>query len=158
MAAGNRVLLARPHPFIAEHMKKFLTEHGYTPTPLHDLAELKNYKAEAIKGAIISTSVVSDIEGTYIDVLKAIRNEYPNVPVMLATLGKPSDMMGPISRSLKEISPDAELLEVAPNNTSAPGLGTTGTYVLLHKNCLTSPEGIVMATKMTQSHFGLIDA
>lgn len=158
MAAGNTVLLARPHPFIAEHMKKFLTENGYTPTPLHDLVELKNYKAEGIKGAVISTSVVSDIEGTYIDVLKAIRDEYPNVPVMLATLGKPADMMGSISRSLREISADAELLEVATNNISAPGLGTTSTYVLIHKNCLTSPEGIVLATKMTQSHFGLSDA
>ncbi|MCH8837398.1 MAG: hypothetical protein IIA60_06300 [Candidatus Marinimicrobia bacterium] len=153
--ADNIVILARPHPFIARHMKKFLEEHGYRPLPIKALSELDAVPAGEVKAAVISTSLVSDVEESYADVFNQIRSKFPDLPVLFATLGNPDDMIGPIAHSLASVDLKPNVLEVKLESVADRRLGQADTFILVHKNCLTTDKGIDMLTKMFKAHLGV---
>ena len=151
----NIVLLARPHPFIARHMKKFLEDNGYRPLPIADLSELDTVPVGDVKAAVISTSLVSDVEDSYADVFNEIRSKFPQLPVLFATLGNPEDMIGLITHTLESDDLKPQVLEVKFESVADRRLGKADTFVLIHKNCLTTDKGINMLTKMFKSHLGV---
>ena len=156
---GTRyVVLARPHPFIAEHMKKFLSEQGYTPLPIQQITELEGLAAQGtVVGAVISTSLTSVSGESYVDDFRHLRDKYPDMRVMFATLGNPEDMLRPIARAISSDSLDAHVLEVKAANQHDPSIGAKDTFLLVHKNCVAKPESIRMTAAMVGRHFGTND-
>lgn len=151
----NIVILARPHPFIARHMKKFLEDHGYRPLPIKALSELDAVPVGDVKAAVISTSLISDVEGSYADVFNEIRSKFPDLPVLFATMGNPDDMIGPITNTLASDDLKPLVVEVKFESVADRRLGQTDTFILIHKNCLTTDKGIDMLSKMFRSHLGV---
>ncbi len=154
MPDSNIVILARPHPFIAKHMTKFLTDNGYTPHPIKHTKELALLPPDQVKGAVISTSVISDVEEGYEDVFHKIRDRYPGLPIMFATLGNPADMILPLERALGSNDFSPTVVEVKFEAVQDRRLGNEDLIVLIHKNCLTTEKGLDMTAKMVKSHFG----
>ncbi len=154
MADDKIVILARPHPFIAEHMKKFLIDKGYTPHPITEIHELDQLDASTMKGIVISTSVVSSIGDSYLDVFQGIRAKYADMPIIFATLGQIEDMIKPISHAISTETDPAKVVVVSPATVGDPSLGTKNTFMLVHKNDLIEPESIKMTSRMIDAHFG----
>lgn len=155
MGGNKYVVLARPHPFIAEHMKKFLSEQGYTPLPILQITELEGLAAQGtVVGAVISTSLTSLSGESYVDDFRHLRDKYPDIRVMFATLDHPEDMLIPIARAISSDSLDAHVLEVKASNEQHPSIGARDTFLLVHKDCVAKPESIRMTAAMVGRHFG----
>lgn len=154
MTDENIVILARPHPFIAQHMKKFLVDLGYTPFPIQGPDDLKNLtNTQAIKGAIISTSLTSESGESYVDDFKHLREKFPDLPIMFATLGKIDDMLKPVSHAIAAEAAGAKVIEVNADNLNHPGLGTKDIFLLVHKDGVANADTIPVTAQMLAKHF-----
>ena len=157
MSGNKYVVLARPHPFIAEHMKKILTEQGYTPVPIQQVTELEELAAQGtVVGAVISTSITSVSGESYVDDFRHLRDMYPDLRVMFATLAKPEDLLQPIARAISSDTLNANVLEINSANQQHPSIGARDTFLLLHEDCVAKPESIRMTAAMVGRHFGNI--
>ena len=95
------------------------------------------------------------MEGRYADVFNEIRSKFPDLPVLFATLGNPDDMIGPITNTLASDDLKPLVVEVKFESVADRRLGQTDTFILIHKNCLTTDKGIDMLSKMFRSHLGV---
>lgn len=82
----KKVLLARPSFFIVNEMKAFINICNYDPVPLKNMDIIKTIPENALAGAVISMAINSDVKESLIEVAIILRNQYPNMPIMLATL------------------------------------------------------------------------
>lgn len=81
-----KVLLARPHDFVVEDMKKWLVELGVEPVRLSALAQLEAHAERDVAAVVVSTAVTSSVPATFGEALAACRRRFPRVPVVIAGL------------------------------------------------------------------------
>lgn len=82
---AKTILLARPHPFIVEEMRPLLESSGFQVSKPGQVDELDKL-ARTAAGAVISLAVASPIAMTPEDVLRALRQVSPRMPVLFASL------------------------------------------------------------------------
>jgi|GEM_PF-5819760 hypothetical protein len=82
----RHVLLARPSIFIVNEMGPFVTQSGYNPRGIKNLAHLDKIPDDALGGAVISTAINSVVPEGYEEVVVLMRRKYPTLPIALATL------------------------------------------------------------------------
>lgn len=154
MSEEKIIILARPHPFIAKHMKEFLIDQGYTPFPIQAPEDLGNItNTQNVKGAIISTSLTSASGESYVDDFNHLRDKFPELPIMFATLGNIEDMLKPVTHSITAIDGDANVVEVNSANVDHSGLGSKNTYFLVHKDGVANEDAMPVTAKIMAKHF-----
>ncbi len=79
------ILLARPHPFIVSEMAPFLQEQGFSFNRLLTPGELNGELAKA-DAAVISLAVTSPLPLSAEQLLAAIRQQQPSLPIVFASL------------------------------------------------------------------------
>lgn len=143
---NKRVILARPHPLIVDHMRAFLSTNGYMPTVLHDMSELQAFASGQPAGIVVSTSVVgSDSKMLFRDVLRAIRDSLPSTPILIPTLV-------PFA-SLQQTFPDLRLLSVEACTQHQDDLGSQECLVVAQREDFIDPVRRAHAGTIIRSHF-----
>ena len=79
------ILLARPHPFIVSEMAPFLQQQGFSFNRLSQLDALNDELAKA-DVAVISLALSSPLPQSAEEMLLAIRQLKPSLPVVFASL------------------------------------------------------------------------
>lgn len=86
MRPAVRALLLRPHDFIVEDMKAWLSSLGLTPVRLKSLADLSGLSPEGVRCTVTSLAVTSDVKATVREAITASRIFAPEAPLLLAGL------------------------------------------------------------------------
>ena len=79
------ILLARPHPFIVSEMAPFLQQQGFSFNRLPQLDALDDELVKA-DAAVISLALSSPLPQSAEDILAAIRQRQPELPIVFASL------------------------------------------------------------------------
>lgn len=85
-----KALLARPHDFVVDDMRKWLTALGLEPVRLSTLADLEQHAPVDVRALVISTAVTSSVKASVADALAAVRRRFPITPLLLAGLASAS--------------------------------------------------------------------
>ena len=150
MNTKKKVILARPNPLIVDRMKKFLDRNGFEPVTIHDLEELKHLSSSReIKGAIISTSSISEVDEPVEEVISELNRKMPFVPVAFASLADFYSISGMLNKAISRLSYNAELINVNEKALSSGKLGRKGAFVVLQKEDLNRGE----ADEVIGKHF-----
>ena len=112
MAEKNKVLLARPNPFIVDEMKGFLENCGYEPVPIKDLNELGGFPEDEVAGAVVSTTVISSVHESAEGVVEALRQRFPSIPVTFASMLAEEDIEDMLKHKLEKVSSSPNVLSV----------------------------------------------
>ncbi|GHG60713.1 hypothetical protein GCM10010919_04380 [Alishewanella longhuensis] len=81
----TQILLARPHPFIVSEMVPFLQQNKIQAQKLEQLSELDT-KLNQSKAAVISLALSSPLAATAEEVLAAIKQRAPRMPLVFASM------------------------------------------------------------------------
>lgn len=108
----KKVLLARPNVFIVKEMKNFITEAKYEPIPIANVSELDNYNPSEIGGIVISTAITSTVNEDYQDLVKIVKDKFPNTTVLLATLIDYDKISSIVKSRFKNINLDYNVLTI----------------------------------------------
>ena len=154
MSVAKKVLLARPHFFIVAEMRPFLEKAGFAPSKLETLADLGGETHGFLSGAVISTAVVSSVGASVEEVFSAVRAKYPRLPILFAGLLDFPTMKSAVERYVKSHHADAEILPIAAQTESHPGLGKKSVFLVLTKENLASEEARALAQRVLRKHFG----
>ncbi len=151
----NTVLLARPHPRIFSLMQPWLTGLGFDPFPCAALTDVARAPAEGVRGAVISMTPASSVYEGAADVLRTMRERYPGLPVLLATIADRRAMLQSLEASLGQRSNAGLTIrwigEVFPTST---GVGTSHLGLLIHRDDLLDPARAKEAGQVLLQHFG----
>lgn len=144
---ARRVLLARPHLFIIEHMKPFLEGNGFAPEPITELHDLR--VDAGVSGIVISTAVNSDVKASWVEVFNLLRTQAPHVPIAMATMVP----FGPMARAFQVQLPNG-LTYVEPANLPPDvSLGTPETVLVLHRDAIHHGTEHPDADRAVAAHF-----
>jgi hypothetical protein len=149
MADTNKVILARPNPFIVDKMKGFLVNCGYTPTPLKDLHDIDNMASDGVVGAVVSTTVVSSVDESAEDVVIALRKHFGPIPVMFASMVPEEAIKETLKRKLKKVSDNPRVLSVKKAYMDH-SLGDADTFLVVAQADL---EDQKFAATVVEKHF-----
>lgn len=147
------VILARPHPFIADSMKAFLSRNGYTPMVIADLDIIGTLSQEAIKGAVISTSAIAE-GGNIETIFEKVRRELPEIAVVFATLLETDQAISMLSAELADHLDRPKFIPINAMSAKDPALGTADGYVIIHKDQIDDPIAALNADRIILKHFG----
>ena len=149
----KKVILARPHPFIVKEMKEFLITKGYEPVGIENLKDLDTIEAADVAGAIVSTSVVSNVAESPHDVIVSLREHVPGVPVAFASLVEFKMIKESLLHALAGVvdNPKVEGMDDKAYNDSS--LGSKSTFVVIHKDDFTDDKKRFIADKVIGKHF-----
>lgn len=81
-----KVLLARPHDFLVDSMRAWLSALQLEPVRLKSLDELAAHAAAEVGAVVISAAVTSTVRESPGATLVAVRRRLPQVPVLVAGL------------------------------------------------------------------------
>lgn len=147
------VLLARPHQMIVADMKRFLCGIGFSPEPVNDIQELRDFDIKRAVGSVISMTSVSAEEFSIRNVFKEVRRQEPNLPIIFSTL-----MDFPMAeRVLKGyVGPMVEGLRILPVSAATlqePDLGSTNVMVCVLKNQIKDADVSELTRDIFLRHF-----
>jgi len=149
----NKILLARPHPFIVSEMKPFLEQNGFSPLPIKGISELAGLASHPFSGAIISLAVQSTIDESAEMVFEAIRKQSPSLPVAFAGMLDASMASKAIKRVLPESIGDYRVIAVDKKNDHRVELGQPSTFVYIRNSDLATSDTVKIVALMLQHHF-----
>jgi hypothetical protein len=92
-----KVLLARPHDFLVDDMRAWLTSLGVEPVRLQSLDELARFEAVSVAGVVISSAVTSSVAGSPGAAWLAVRRQFPSKPVFIAGMATLASARGGLS-------------------------------------------------------------
>ncbi|MFZ5786680.1 MAG: hypothetical protein ACOY3Y_09590 [Acidobacteriota bacterium] len=122
-----RALLLRPHDFIVEDMKAWLSSSlGLTPVRLRSLAELSSLSPDGVKCTVTSLAVTSEVKATVREAITASRIFAPQAPLLLAGLSTIDKARPGFELELKGLGLD---VRAATDATAAWGAPNTVLYV-----------------------------
>jgi len=150
---SRRVLLARPHDFVVETMREFLTRNGYEPVPVTRDEDLAPALKTPLYGAVVSTAVVSPVKATVGEVYRAIRAAKPLLPLALASLAGFDSMRGLAQAELGADAKHLTFLDVAESSRGKPGLSTSAVALCLPRDALTNAALGPVADRLITTHF-----
>lgn len=143
---AGKVLLARPHPLIVDHMRDFLTANGFLPTTLEDMDALSALAGSQPAGIVVSTSaVVSDSKLLFRDVLKLVRSLFPETPILIPTLVS--------AEKLQQTFSDLDLMAVEACTPAYPGLGSPECLLVAQRDDFIDPVRQAHAGAVVRMHF-----
>jgi hypothetical protein len=85
-AAAMKVLLARPHDFIVEHMRRAVTAAGHEPVALKSLEQLDAVPVADVCGVVVSLAASSVVPASPAVVVSALRKRWPTAPLVMTGL------------------------------------------------------------------------
>jgi hypothetical protein len=147
----HRILLARPHPFIATSMKSLLGKLGYAAMPLASLDELDNINATEVRGAVISTSITAAEPEE--NVLRAVHKLSRQLPVVIATLLDFELTRKKLEPAFSPLVPSPLFVPIAPDTRRHADLGKGHLFVVVHKNDLDDPSRAHLTGEILTAHF-----
>lgn len=130
------VLLARPHPMIVTEMRSFLDENGYEPLPLSNLAERPETQGRPIAAGVISTSLTSQVREPVEEVALRLREWYPDLPLVIATIAERQMIARAVARKLCDAVGTVAVLDVLEVSPADARLGSPEHVLLLHRSDL----------------------
>jgi len=134
----QKVLLARPSPFIVDSMKEFLKQVSFASDPISTINDLVSRNLNEYRAAIISTAVNSPIQESYADVYAILREKAPDLPIIFATLGNVDNMSQYIVRTVEAVTGGkAELIRA--DRPREAGEAPEKVF-LIHKENIETPE------------------
>ncbi len=112
MNSPKYILLARPSKFIVNEMKRLVTEAGFEPKPLANLAQIHDVDERHVCGVVISLSTNSVVDDPYEEVLKEVEEKFKGKPVFLASLLEMGRMKKVVKHRLRENNIQKDLLRI----------------------------------------------
>lgn len=152
------VLLARPHPMIVTEMRRFLEENDYEPLPLSELLEKPREDPRAITGGVISTSLTSKVREPVEEVARRLREWYPDLPLVFATIGERQVMARALARKLRSAIGTLGVLDALEVRESDERLGRPDHVLLLHRDDLVVSAGSSEIPLVVKRHLAGISA
>ncbi len=149
MADTNKVILARPNPFIVDQMKDFLQMCGYSPSPIKDLHDIENMPSEGVVGAVVSTTVVSSVGESAEDVIAALRKHFGNIPVIFASMVPEETIEETLKRKLSKVSDNPHVISVKKGFLDH-SLGEADTFLVVSQADFEDQQ---FAAKVVEKHF-----
>jgi len=149
MALKNKVVLARPNPFIVDEMKGFLVNCGYEPVPIKDLKDLLNIDAAEVAGAVVSNTVVSSVGEKTEEVIAALRQKFPEVPVAIASMVAEDAIEDMLTHKLEKVSANPKVISVAKGLLDH-SLGTADTFLVVTQEDM---KDMTTSGKIIEQHF-----
>ncbi len=149
MADSNKVILARPNPFIVDKMKGFLETCGYTPAPIKDIHEIEDIDPAEVVGAVVSTTVVSSVGESAVDVIAALRERFRGVPVLFASMVAEEAIEETLKRKLSKVSDSPKVLSVKKGFMDQ-SLGGADTFLVVSEEDFKDQS---FAAKVLERHF-----
>ncbi|MCT8125044.1 hypothetical protein H1D31_03180 [Alishewanella sp. BS5-314] len=146
----TQILLARPHPFIVSEMLPFLQQNNIAAEKLERLAELE-HKIVRSKAAVISLALSSPLPESAEQVLAAIKQLNPRLPLVFAS-------MLPLERVQRQLLQLLQPYDAAPAILavgSVVGMATPGrsnTALYFSKDDLADPQIRSAFAKLLQAH------
>ena len=92
-----KVLLARPHDFLVDDMRAWLTSLEVEPIRLQSLDELVRFEPATVAGIVISSAVTSSVAGAPGAAWLAVRRPFPSKPVLIAGMARRSSARAGLS-------------------------------------------------------------
>ncbi|PKM45730.1 MAG: hypothetical protein CVV05_05580 [Gammaproteobacteria bacterium HGW-Gammaproteobacteria-1] len=151
MSAQRRILLARPHPFIAASMKGLLEKQGYAATPLASLDEIDQAPAAGVHGAVISTSITAAEPAE--NVLRAVHRLSRDLPVVIATLLDFEMTRKKLEPLFAPLVPSPLFVPVTSATLAHRDLGRGNLFVVVHKSDLEDPARLTLTGQILSGHF-----
>ena len=151
---SGRVLLARPHDFVVESMRTFLTRNGFEPLPVTTDEELLPALRQPLAGAVISTAVISTVKASVSEVYRAIRQAKPSLPLALASLAGFEAMRGLAQSELGADAQALTFLDIEQQALRHPLLGTPRLLLCLRREALGHERDARVADALLAAHFG----
>lgn len=133
----KNVILARPNLFIVKEMKKLISDCGYTAGQVSSIQDMKNFHASSVGGIVISTGLSSTVQENYMETLVEAKKNFPEAPILLASMIKFELSKTSIEIELKKSGSHYKLLSMkeAAKRTS---INHKEEIVLLEKSELTN--------------------
>lgn len=147
------VLLARPSFFIVNDMKKFIANNGYDPRPLKSIKQIDQIPVHLVSGVVISNAISSDVDETYMEVVKAIRNVSPKLPIAFATLVDFDVIKRSIKMNLETLYDEPIVTNIDNYNTDSMNTSTDQLFLVLHKDDISKADREKKANDIITRHF-----
>lgn len=145
------ILLARPHPFIIDEMKPFLSAEGFEGRPLGSFDSLPD-ELSGVAGAVISMALASPIGVSAADVLKRVRQEKAGVPVLLVSLLSFDKAQNTVKHLLEDAGVSGQALGISSSSEQLHKLGTPSAYLYLGREDLS--QASALCAQLIRRHFG----
>lgn len=150
----RNVIMGRPHPLIVHAMQSLLTSAGYQPVSYQQMSHVK---PASISGAVLSTSVTNDQSMTFEQVLLAIYEKLPGIPLVVATIMNPDFAASMLERVLKKAKIASPVIALSKWH-SQPQLFPKGrgeATLLVHRDELENPHSRMQFEQAIRQHFQL---
>lgn len=135
---NKNIVLARPNLFIVNEMKRLMEDSSFTPVKINDLSELGRLKDKNISGVVISTSLNSPVGASYGEVINRVRNEFPNKPILLASMIDVDSSRKSIELNLKKDGLTGNLVSMAEASKNGDLLKESDDMLILEKSDITN--------------------
>lgn len=150
------VLLARPHPFIAAEMWRFMEETGYTPHKLETMQNLSTLVGSA-SGVVISLALSSGVGESAEDVYQQVRKISTRIPVLFAAMLPFEKVRSSLDRIVNQgrrpCDAQATVLGLDALSMAGSRLGRSGSQLYFSKEDLAAIERRTVAAKLIRQHF-----
>lgn len=140
-----KVLLARPHDFLVDDMRAWLTSLDVEPVRLGSLDELLRFEPAAVAGIVISSAVTSSVAGSPGAAWLAVRRQFPSRPVLIAGMASLSSARAGVSSEFAGATLHAMSEQVA--------WGTPSVLLYVSRDELRARSAALAA--VARLHFGL---
>lgn len=149
---SKTVVLARPHPFIANEMRPLLEGLGYRTKKPDLLADLDNLVGGAA-GAVVSLALSSPIEESAEAVVRRLGAVSVKLPLIFASMLPFEQAKQNLGRLAQALQLSVTALGVDEAMANASKLGKRETFVYLSKEDITEPTRRRLAEKVISQHF-----
>lgn len=145
------ILLARPHPFIVSDMIPLPQRAGMSPIRPTSLSEVRVVDQTRLRGAITSLAVSSSIGASVTDVMRALREGMPRLPLLFAGLTDAAFAAQAIRRAMGN---ELAAVRGALETLTIPAADAGGIVVgYLSKTDLSTQQSQQAAQALLTSHF-----
>lgn len=147
----RRILLARPHPFIATTMTPFLEAQGFE---VHRLTGISTLSRDVVgaNGVVISLALRSSLAASAEDVFVAVRHVAPMVPIAFAAM---LDCEAAVPGIRRVVQSRVRTPTVWCVGDPAIRAGIADAFLYIGKRDLDDPVGHAEVIRSVTRHFGL---
>jgi hypothetical protein len=130
-----RALLLRPHDFLVDEMRGWLSSLGLSPERFSTLDDLARSARADVACLVVSIAVTSEVKASVADAVEAGRRFAPGAPLLLAGLSR-------LESARQGLAPDLQRLRLAVHGPgdAAAAWGSPGVALYVSADDLKEPR------------------
>ena len=130
-----------------------MSDCRFSPSSLSKIEQLESFDPSRVMGVVISTGLHSPVNASYTEVVMKSRMEFPNKPILLASMIDYENMKRSLTLNFAKEGIDFELLSI-DEASSRNQLDSKKDFVVIQKSDITDQNKYPVTKSVIEKFFG----